>query len=294
MNFIQIILLIFMEKMGLFRITGIVAAVIIGLTDGSPAGMDTCSQCENMIVSVNSMVDEQTRNQILDTICEAYSVESRDKCTELSRLSPSKLCQQFGQCKSTSLKFDPRSDFVLEPHTTDVSSLPCIICENAMKIAEDFLKSKEHQKFLLNALKSVCHMIPFFKQQCLFLVDSYGPLLVQLAVHFLTPESCKMFHICPGVQVEAIQDECTLCRYGVGIIYDTVQDPALETRIQDLAEDICENYVDDISECVTSAHDLTQRLLPIVTELRHSDSFKHICERTDICSAEENVDVMID
>lgn len=48
--------------------------------------------------------------------------------------------------------------------------------------------------------------------------------------------------------VEAILDECELCRYGVGLIYDTAQDPALKTRIQDAAEDLCQDYDGDYQE----------------------------------------------
>ncbi|XP_045212079.2 prosaposin-like [Mercenaria mercenaria] len=282
--------------MALFGVTSFVFFVFFTVTNGSPTGLDSCSRCQKMITLVNMMVNEQTRNEILDTLCESLSAKEREMCSELSQLSPTQLCQQFGQCAPRSLLYESSSKLTTDLDLSDMERfrLPCLLCQNIMKIAQAFLKSKDHQKFLKHVLKSVCHFIPFLTKKCVYFVDTYGSLAIHLIARYLTPESCKLFHICPANNSIAFtEDECTWCRLGVGVIYDTVQDPALETRIQELTQDVCEEYVESGDECESMAKELTPYLIPVAEELRHSDFFKNACERANICSDDEN-DVTID
>lgn len=200
-------------------------------------------------------------------------------------MSPTKLCQKLGHCSTRNLVFEPQSDLTTELEISDDldNGLPCLICQNFMKIAHAFLASPQHQKFILRVLKSVCHFVPFLGNECSHLVDTYGPMVIQLAVHYLSPETCKLFHICPAGKV-LFGDQCKLCRFGVGVIYDAVQDPALETRLEQFTQDLCTEYVGDNDECESLAKELTGYLLPMAKELRHSDFFKNACERSNICS----------
>lgn len=50
------------------------------------------------------------------------------------------------------------------------------------------------------------------------------------------------------LEIAAFGNECKLCKLGVGVIYDTVGDPALETRIEQLTKELCIEYVGDDEE----------------------------------------------
>lgn len=134
----------------------------------------------------------------------------------------------------------------------------CIVCEFAVKFLEYQLKNNRSEKAVEDALNKVCKLAPSkYKDQCVSIINTYGPYLVHLIFELETPEKvCEVLGLCPGraqLQLEQPKPvstfsfenvpqesfECTLCLYISEILDHYLKQNKTEEEIVAELEKVC-------------------------------------------------------
>lgn len=266
--------------------------------------------CSTCVARVQTFVDhvrnEMTLVDNLDPVetCKLAPLEFRSLCQELlstfengvsmdlKESHMELLCKMASQCgtrtpirsDSKDLVFDSEIDSDMFDLGSDVESMQCLLCDNFMKIAQSYLRNKQHQAALFRMVKGACRFLPVFQNKCHKLVAQYGWLIIHVASQWVNPELCKLFHICPS-NFASSQHSCKLCEFSVGIIQDSLEDPAIEARLTEAMEQLCEDLGNDKEECKELTSNLNEFLPGVIKTMREQGELSTLCQNAGICSA---------
>ncbi|KAL4240268.1 hypothetical protein ACF0H5_001062 [Mactra antiquata] len=159
----------------------------------------------------------------------------------------------------------------------------CTVCEDFMKIVSHFLETPTNQENIKKLMDEVCDYLPLFKGRCKELVKEYGTIVIDLAVSYLKPAICKTFHVCSGERVISERENCRMCKLAVGIVYDTVSDPDLKVRMEQVLHELCVDTINTDKLCSAISEEVTASVLPVAYSLRDSEFFKNVCTEAQVC-----------
>ncbi|WAQ97007.1 hypothetical protein MAR_029697 [Mya arenaria] len=258
----------------------VLAAVLLSLAAAS--GVDECQSCIDQVHQMQTGV-AFLRNAKLREI--------------VTRSSARNICAAIGQCPEDGDNTDMQEEFypAVDNGLVDVTALHtnsiCHICRVTFNFLHNFLSNKHWQTVLLRLLKLGCHYIPLFSATCTNLVDQWGGMIIHLLVNYLNPRMCHdLLHICPNAtavsEAALAVDDCRMCEFGQGLVYDTVNDPSLHVRLDNLAREICIADGDQMDDgCVFVTSQLSEALKQVAADLKQSTALKTFCQTENICPA---------
>ncbi|KAH3871729.1 prosaposin-like [Dreissena polymorpha] len=234
--------------------------VLVPLISAAP-GADQCSKCMELFGSVGPQTAEDV-------------------------MSAKGMCGLLGQCETAPLA-TVEYDYDV---TKDISrnSALCHICRVITSTLHRFLADPKWQQVILRLLKLVCKYLPYIGNTCTALVNEYGTMAIEFLGKFVQPQICNtLFHICPNMtDAMFARDDCRVCEFGFGIVYDTVNDRSLHDQLQTFSSSFCETeQPSKRKECVTSLRPFADGVMKLAAYIKNDPEFQGFCQKNNMCPA---------
>jgi len=250
-----------------------------------PKGADNgfaCTICQDVIRLIDDYLEDgKTEQEIIDlvtkycdmipapygTICDALVAQYIPTIIQFltEELDPEVICSTIGLCTETKAK-KPRSQAISK--TAD-NGFTCTLCENVIRMIDDFLKDGKTEQEIIDLLTKYCEMIPApYGTICDSLVAQYIPAIIQYLTEKLTPDMI-----------------CTK----IGLCTETQKVHAQPRKIQQRAEDgvgcdVCKDFIDwaekELKEYSTAA--LWQLVSVECPKIPHLSKFCSLITEGDI------------
>ncbi|KAM6150844.1 proactivator polypeptide-like 1 [Erethizon dorsatum] len=163
------------------------------------AEVNTQEQCESLAPS-------------LALLCKSYIHQLFSPTEQTLRvLPPREVCRKEGFCAEprglaqklvqvAAVDGVPSIDLQLPKMTSEVqmtSGLTCEVCLGVIKEMDQWLVSNGTEVFITHSLERVCSIMPpSIVQQCVVMVDTYSPALVELVTKITPEKVCKTIQLC--------------------------------------------------------------------------------------------------
>nr|DAD26417.1 TPA_asm: hypothetical protein HUJ06_027885 [Nelumbo nucifera] len=128
----------------------------------------------------------------------------------------------------------------------------CDLCEQFTAQALYYLGENKTQSEVIDMLHVACSSLHSFKQQCITLVDYYGPLFFLEISEIQPGEFCKKVNLCNKMlsTPKQHQNSCSLCHRFVAEILVKLKDPGTQLDIIEIflkGCDAVEGYLKEVS-----------------------------------------------
>lgn len=125
----------------------------------------------------------------------------------------------------------------------------CVLCEFVIQKIENDLNDKKTDEEIKQIVKNVCSkMSKNINKQCTQFVDYYFDMIIALIETSPPSEVCKRMKLCPKqleVKLEEIKSDiytCAVCRGVVEAVDTIIEDPEVDTNLENFEEKICEKF----------------------------------------------------
>ncbi|BFZ17741.1 hypothetical protein BsWGS_20780 [Bradybaena similaris] len=273
---------------------------------GQPSN-NSCLLCKYVVTFMvtflkkNSSVAEVT--YLLDTVCDLLPQNLSQECETLvdeygplivqllvAELQPEKVCEAMKLCAANKPAFSQVHTQPKQPNDE-----LCDVCKYVVNYLDTFLDENSTQAEIEAELDKVCKILPAnWTQQCVSLVESYTPLIIQMLIGELRPEDvCKAIKWCPANKQGFILRQaaekplsgvsCAVCEFAMQKLDIYLADKKTEAEIQAALGKVCDLLPVTIkSEC----DQLLQEYGQLITELLvHQLDPKKICTYLGQCKA---------
>ncbi|CAH9101173.1 unnamed protein product [Cuscuta epithymum] len=157
------------------------------------------------------------------------------------------------------------------------SDIVCTLCEEFTAEAITYLQSNKTQEEIINLLLKSCPKMRVYEQQCITLVNYYGPLLF-LEVSTIEPEQfCQKAAMCQKVNLlsQQFSNNCNLCHQAVSEVLLKLKDPDTQLEVLELLLKACDSAKNYSKKC----KQLVFEYAPVI--LVNAEQY---LEANDICS----------
>lgn len=158
------------------------------------------------------------------------------------------------------------------------SDIVCKMCEEFTTEAINYLNNNKTQEDIINLLLKSCPKMRMYEQQCITVVNYYGPLFF-LEVSSVEPEQfCKRAALCQKATSTSQQfsNNCNLCHQTVSEVLVKLKDPDTQLEILELLLKACDSAKNYSKKC----KQLVFEYAPVI--MVNAEQF---LETNDICSA---------
>lgn len=207
--------------------------------------------------------------------CKAFVDKYSDRIVDLvsQELKPEKICQELLFCVTEDQADMQDYDFGLDIlagsfnipskniEEVDASSTTCIICEFIMTKAEEELNDKQMDEDIKKIFKNICSKMPqTVSKQCNQFIDYYFDMIIALIETTKPEEMCTVMKLCPKMDglietklLEIKNDiySCAVCKGVVEAVDTIIEDPQIDTNLENLEEKICEKFAGKFKDKVT-------------------------------------------
>jgi saposin len=176
----------------------------------------------------------------------------------------------------------------------DIKGNPgCVLCEFVIQKIEDDLNDKKTDEEIKKTVKNVCSKMPStVSKQCNEFVDYYFDMIIALIETSPPAEVCNRMKLCPNATIEeklqAIKNDiyaCAVCRGVVESIDTIIEDPKIDTNLENLEEKICEKFAGKFkNKCKNLASTYGVAIINLLKNMTESDQ---ICFKFQLC--EQNI-----
>lgn len=166
----------------------------------------------------------------------------------------------------------------------------CVLCEFVIQKIEDDLNDKKTDEQIKTTVKNICSKMPStISKQCNEFVDYYFDMIIAVIETSPPAEVCNRMALCPkpGLEenFEAIKKDiysCAVCRGVVESIDSIIEDPGVDTTLENFEEKICEKFAGKFKDkCHNLASTYGVAIINLLKNMAESDQicFKfHLCE----------------
>nr|GMC81832.1 prosaposin [Ipomoea batatas]GMC90150.1 prosaposin [Ipomoea batatas] len=113
------------------------------------------------------------------------------------------------------------------------NDIVCTMCEEFANQALNYLNNNKTQEEIIGLLLKSCAKLRVYEQQCVTLVNYYGPLFF-LELSSIQPQQfCQEVALCQKVAFISQQvsnNTCNLCHYAVSEVLMKLKDPDTQVR----------------------------------------------------------------
>eukprot|EP00731_Ephydatia_muelleri_P017923 Em0010g1021a len=180
-----------------------------------------CTACEEMLVGMEGVVDENTTEDeaytLMEMFCNVLPPEITSKCKDLVAAdfflawdmfkecvdNPKNCCIKIGVCNSTSIHTNLFEDLLTEKAIGgsakgNGSAFLCVLCEYVMKELDSILAENATEAEVQAALNKVCSLIPkSLTSYCDSMVAKYTPQIIKLLLEDTDPRMvCTRLGVC--------------------------------------------------------------------------------------------------
>lgn len=167
-----------------------------------------CVLCEFIMKELDSLISQNsTEAEIvaaLEKVCSMLPSSLKTSCDDfvktygkaiidmlLQEMDPATICTALGLCQSSRIQMP----------ASVPNDVRCVVCETVVQYLESLLEENATIAEIEAALKKVCNFLPESLQpECNFIVQLYGPYIVQYISQDLTPQQvCSMAGVCSAV-----------------------------------------------------------------------------------------------
>lgn len=180
-----------------------------------------CTICKILVEKIDEMIKQNvTKQEILDAldkICSLLPESLRNQCTSfvtqygpliidllIQEMDPALVCSTLGLCSAKQRTMPSKLSDEAE----------CIVCESAVQYVEALLQENATVAQVEAMLEKICNFVPDkTKSECDFVVQKYGPLIVQYIFSAMTPKAiCELVGACETnlirpVEMVAVKEE---------------------------------------------------------------------------------------
>lgn len=136
--------------------------------------------------------------------------------------------------------------------SVEIGSTTCIICEFIMTKAEEELNDKTTDEEIKRTIKNICSKMPqTISKECNQFVDYYFDMIIALIETTKPQEMCAALKVCPKFnplldsKLLAIKSDiytCAVCKGVVDALDTIIEDPQIDTNLENLEERVCEKF----------------------------------------------------
>lgn len=167
----------------------------------------------------------------------------------------------------------------------------CVLCEFVIQTIENDLNNKKTDENIKKAVKNACSKMPStISKQCNEFVDYYFDMIIAIIETSPPAEVCNRMKLCPNVSIEEKLEEikkdiysCAVCRGVVESIDTIIEDPDIDTNLENFEERICAKFAGKFkNKCHNLASTYGVAIINLLKNMTESDQicFKfHLCEQ---------------
>jgi saposin len=184
---------------------------------------DACAECKTLVQEIDTIIDDQSKieemKMILNLVCDALPSEYKDECKNLVQnldvlihklrpllKDPQAFCTEIHLCgggmgsgaAQVLLGLAKLQINRLTTGSRQRGGALCDECKFAVTELETLLKQKTIQDELKVMLEQLCNYLGNYKDECVTLIDTYFPMLIQELLALLgSPEQvCAELGLC--------------------------------------------------------------------------------------------------
>lgn len=191
--------------------------------------------------------------------CKEFVDKYSDRIVDLleEELTPEQLCRELIFCVAAddrdSQDYDSGLDVLmmaLPTEESEISSEPqCVICEFVMTKLDKALKDKKTDDEIKRVIKNICSEMPStVNKSCNQFVDYYFDMIIVLIETTKPSEMCAELKLCPQIFEVTMPDVqrdiigCAVCRGLVESMDTIIEDPDVDTNLENLEQKACEKF----------------------------------------------------
>ncbi|XP_065912710.1 uncharacterized protein [Dysidea avara] len=274
-----------------------------------------CDICEEVVKIVDQYAEENKTEaevkQAIEQFCDALPAPLNSVCSQLvdqyfdeiweliiNDESPQVICTDLGLCSSKLPAKSPKVENTVpteELHPAKVASLQCDICEEVVKIVEQYAEDNETEAKVKEAVEQFCTSLPApLSSVCSDLVDQYFDEIWEDIINNEPPHAiCTNLGLCSSKLSakspveEPTQTLCEECKVVVSVVKMYVDKNETETDIEKVLKDICALLPSDsVAECNSFVDDYYDT---IYTLIKSEIDSGQICTILKLCPSVNNV-----
>jgi hypothetical protein len=163
--------------------------------------------------------------------------------------------------------------------TIATANTSCDTCKFITTVAEECLIQNKTIMYIENLLDNICGDLPYpFHEPCVDIVNTYLPDAINMLEEYQSPQViCRELKFCPST---IDMDQCSICKYSVGLIEDLVEDS--EPEIVSELNKFCEMLSPEYESMCKSIEGNVPKIIDWVTDKENPDT---ICQQLNMCSA---------
>lgn len=184
--------------------------------------------------------------------CKSFVDKYSDNIYDLvhNGLDTEKVCQSLYLCTINENALS--NDVPIESEEVDGASTGCVLCEFIADKLEEELNNKKTDEAIKHTVKNICSKMPqTVARQCNQFIDYYFDMIIALIETTKPSEICQAIKVCEKnlavleAQVTVIKQDiytCAVCRGVVESLDTIIEDPNVDTNLENLEEKICEKF----------------------------------------------------
>lgn len=175
----------------------------------------------------------------------------------------------------------------------------CILCEFVIEKIEEDLNDKKTDEKIKTSVKNVCSKMPStISKQCNEFVDYYFDMIIALIETSPPAAVCNRMKLCPNSTLEDKLEEmkkdiytCAVCRGVVESIDSIIEDPSVDTNLENFEEKVCEKFAGKFkNKCHNLASTYGVAIINLLKNIAESDQ---ICFKFELCDSNVGGQVML-
>ncbi|PSS23870.1 Saposin-D like [Actinidia chinensis var. chinensis] len=155
----------------------------------------------------------------------------------------------------------------------------CSMCIEFAGKAIEYFKNNKTQTEIISILHKSCSRLTLLEQQCITLVDYYGPLLF-LEIESVQPgDLCQKVNLCEQrviISPPVSEDKCEICHHAITEVLLKLRDPNTQLDILQMLLKACDSVENFVKKC---------KILVLEYEPLMLNNAVQFLESTDICTA---------
>lgn len=288
-----------------------------------------CDDCEKVIQTVKEILEKngtqtEIEQMLKDRVCSklgpmkaACIIMVDQYVPEIlvlldNDINPKQLCQLLGFCEaSKTAKFQSHPVLQLmllqKSKKKVMNSIECQVCESLINEARELIRQKKTEDEIIEFLKTrVCSLLPAEQDQCKAAVTQYGPIIFQLLVSELDPQTvCQALGACgksfasirkvsPAPTVRRLASsaslkpksgpQCILCEYVLRELDKLIGDNKTVQSVESALESVCSLMPVTVRQDCDA---FVKQYTPVVMQLIANDvSPALVCSVVGLCASE--------
>jgi saposin len=189
-------------------------------------------------------------------------------------------------------------DFSENDVSGELAQPGCVLCEFVIQKIEDDLNDKKTDEEIKKVVKDICSKMPStIAKQCTQFVDYYFDMIIALIETSPPDQVCERMQLCPKkleLKLTEVKNDvysCAVCRGVVETMDSIIEDPQIDTNLENLEEKICVKFAGKFKD---KCHNLASTYgLAIINLLKNMAESDQICFKLDLCSNQIGAEVSL-